>query len=161
MNDDFFQHPFRFPKNAAGPFYTTGVPCTEPDENGNCEWDGNCLWCGAPEAEAPDLFFPFDDESYRDTYFIRQPETPEETEQAIMAAKVCCAFAVRYGGHDRSIIERLDNAPELCDYIAVEEGELRLTVADDGEFLPFAAKIVKQNLAEWRRRNKKWWQFWL
>ena len=77
-----------------------------------------------------------------------------------MAAKVCCAFAVRYGGHDRSIIERLDNAPELCDYISVE-GELRLTVADDGEFLPFATKIVKQNQAEWRRQHKKWWQFWL
>jgi hypothetical protein len=160
MNDTVFQHPNRFPKNASGPFYTTGFPSTEPDENGNCEWGGNCLWCGQPEAEAPELFFPFDDKSYTDTYFVRQPETPEETEQAIMAAKVCCVFAVRYGGQDLSIIRRLDNDPELCDYISVE-GELRLTVADDGEFLPFAAKIVKKNRAEWRRQNKKWWQFWL
>jgi len=104
--------------------------------------------------------FPFDDKSYRDTYFIRQPVSPEETDQAIMAAKVCCVFAVRYGGQDRSIIRRFDNDPELCDYI-VKEGELRLTVADDGEFLPFAAKIVRKNHAEWRRQNKKWWQFWL
>lgn len=158
--NDAFQHPFRFPKNAPGEFYTTGFKSTEPDENGTCEWAGNCLWCGAPEAEAPELFAPFDDKSYTDTYFVRQPTTPEEVDQAIMAAKVCCVFAVRYGGQDRSIIERLENDPELCDYIVVDDG-LQLTVADDGRFLPFAAKIVKKNRDEWRRRNKKWWQFWL
>jgi hypothetical protein len=50
----------RFPKNVPGSFYTTG----------------ECLACTLPEKEAPDLLVPLD-EANSDTYFVRQPQTPE------------------------------------------------------------------------------------
>lgn len=164
MDPSDFRHPLRFPKNVAGPFYTTGSQVRQtqaPDSP--IVWCGDCLWCGAPEAEAPTLFAPFDD-TYTDTYFIRQPATPEETAQAIMAARVCCVYAVRYAGTNREIIAQLDNDPAVCDYIITEAGELRGTVGDDGTLLPFAKAIVDARQAElarrWRKQHKKWWQFW-
>jgi hypothetical protein len=164
METPYFRHPLRFPKNADGPFYTTGHPrSTADDPTSPTEWCGDCLWCGAPEAEAPNLLAPFDD-SYTDTYFVRQPATPGETEQAIVAARVCCVSAIRYGGRDHDIIEKLGNNPEMCDYFLTESGELKCTVADNGVLLPFAQAIVDEWRAEYQRQlkkqQKKWWLFW-
>ena len=92
--------PRRFEKNAPGDFYTTGA----------------CMWCGAPEQEAPDLLASLDGVN-TDTYFVRQPATPEEVECACRAAEVCCAGAIRYGGADPAIIRRLGNDPEYCDRV--------------------------------------------
>lgn len=88
----------RFRKNVPGPFYTTG----------------DCLACDAPEHEAPDLLAPL---SYcnSDTYFVRQPSTPDEVERACRALEVCCVAALRYGGTDPNIIRRLGNDPDYCD----------------------------------------------
>ena len=88
----------RFRKNVPGPFYTTG----------------DCLACGAPEHEAPDLLAPLGRDNY-DTYFVRQPATPDEVERACRALEVCCALALRYGGTDPKIIRRLGNEPDYCD----------------------------------------------
>lgn len=88
------------PLNAPGPFYTTG----------------ECLACGAPEAEAPDLLAPLTEGNYT-TYFVRQPETPDEIERACEAIRVCCVSDLRYGGTDRAIIERLGNDPAACDFV--------------------------------------------
>ena len=90
----------RFPKNAPGPWYTTG----------------GCTACGAPEDEAPDLLAPLSDDNY-DTYFVKQPRTPAEVERACRAAEVCCTSALRYGGTDPAIIRRLGNDPEFCDHL--------------------------------------------
>ncbi len=118
----------RFPKNASGPFYTTGT----------------CLACGAPEDEAPELLAPLTDENY-DTYFIRQPSTPEEAEKACRAIEVCCVAALRYGGQDTAIIRRLGNRPAYCDTL-LPEGPVRL---------PW------ESHEQWRAvRPRKWWQFW-
>jgi hypothetical protein len=105
----------RFPKNAPGPFYTLGYR----DSYGN--WCGACLWCGAPEAEAPDLLAPLGDDN-TDTYFVRQPQSPEEIERACRAIGVCCAEALRYGGTDPAIIRRLGNDPAFCDYLLDDAG---------------------------------------
>jgi hypothetical protein len=72
--------------------------------------------CGAPEAEAPELFAPLEGENC-DTYFVRQPATPDEVERACRAAQVCCLNAVRYGGDDASVIRRLGNCPDYCDHL--------------------------------------------
>lgn len=88
----------RFRKNVPGPFYTTG----------------DCLACDAPEHEAPDLLAPLTGDNY-DTYFVRQPTTPEEVERACRALEVCCVAALRYGGTDPNIIRRLGNEPDYCD----------------------------------------------
>lgn len=127
-------------------------------------WCGDCLQCEAPETEAPELLAPLNDENMN-TYFLRQPRTPEELSHACMAARVCCVSALRYGGRDISIIKQLQNNPEVCDFMIAEDGQLQLTVDAKGDFLPFAQKIVDKHHAEmmrdWQKRNKKWWQFWL
>ena len=106
-HEDWFVHPKRFPKNADGPFYTTGGQ----DKDG--VWCGDCLSCELPEDEAPDLLAPLR-EGNTDTYFVRQPEAPDEVERACWALKVCCTDALRYGGKDPEIIKALP--PFLCDY---------------------------------------------
>lgn len=87
----------------------------EPTENGsrprhelNAEGDfyvekDCCILCGAPEVEAIGLMGHSDE----GCYFIRQPETEEEIEQAINAIAVSCVSAVRYGGINQKIIKRL------------------------------------------------------
>lgn len=90
----------RCEKNAPGPFYTTG----------------ECMSCGAPESMAPELLAQLDDNN-SETYFLRQPATPEEIERACQAIEVCCADALRYGGNDPAIIESLGNNPSCCDHL--------------------------------------------
>ena len=164
METAYFKHPLQFPDNAEGPFYTTGhLARATIDPTSPLVWCGDCLWCGAPEAEAPTLFAPFDD-TYTNTYFVRQPSTPEETEQAIMSARVCCVSAVRHGGTNREIISKLGNDPAVCDYIVTESEQLKCTVSSDGRLLPFAQNMVDARKAEfnrqWKKENKKWWHFW-
>jgi hypothetical protein len=89
----------RFAKNVPGPFYTTG----------------DCLACGIPEVMAPALLAALDEDN-SDTYFLRQPATPEEVEQACRAIEVCCTDALRYGGRDPKIIMRLGNNANCCDH---------------------------------------------
>ncbi len=102
----------------------------------------DCLQCEAPEAEAPDLLAVLSKENL-DTYFVRQPETADEVERACMAARVCCTGAIRYGGKDKTIINKLGNSPEYCDYFIDADGKLRRTVGDDGDLLPFAHDMVE------------------
>ena len=119
--------PPRLEKNVSGPFYTTG----------------ECLACGAPEHEAPELFAPLEGGNF-DTYFVRQPVSNEELERACRAAEVCCVGAVRYAGVDAAIIRRLGNTHACCDYIVADNGELKL-------------------LDRWpllRAGRRLWWQFW-
>lgn len=108
MDKDYFQHPERFPKNVEGAFYTLGYV----GDDGS--WCGQCLSCEIPEREAPTLLAGLTDTN-SDTYFVRQPETAEEIEQACCAIEVCCVDALRYGGHDPKILARL-HATGNCDY---------------------------------------------
>jgi len=106
----------RCPLNAPGEFYTLG----------------ECLACGAPEAEAPELLAPLTEGNYT-TYFVRQPQTREEIERACNAIQVCCVMDLRYSGTDRAIIKRLGNDPLACDYV-VRDGQLvRSAEAPDAE----------------------------
>lgn len=89
----------RYEKNVAGDFYT----------------DGGCLFCGVPEAEAPDLLAPLEGDNW-DTYFVRQPATAAEVERACCALEVCCTDALRYAGTDAAILHRLRANPQICDY---------------------------------------------
>lgn len=68
--------------------------------------DGECLNCGAPEVAAPNLI-AHQQEEYGHCYFKRQPETPEEIDQAINAIAISCVSGVRYRGRDEKIIQKL------------------------------------------------------
>lgn len=94
-----YQH---FPKDAPGDFYTTG----------------ECLSCGTPEYYAPECLVPLDhaDNQAGDTYFLRQPVTPDEIRNVCTAAKVCCVDAIRYAGRDPLVLHLLDHNALLCDH---------------------------------------------
>ena len=125
-------HPRRFAKNADGPFYSTGEPHM-----------GDCLSCGIPETEAPDLLARLDDDNL-DTYFVRQPTTPEEVEAACWALEVCCVSALRYGDTDVDIIKRLGNDPKYCDYILDDGGNLKWTVDTPGFLGRFVTRLINR-----------------
>jgi len=92
-----------YPLNAPGDFYVE---------------DQMCIACAAPEHEAPDLMAHDSGDHYH-CYFKRQPQTRREVDRAIMAVAVGCCGAVRYGGHDRQIVEKLTSLrpmEDLCDH---------------------------------------------
>lgn len=101
----------RHPRNSQGPFYVV---------------NGECITCGAPETEAQELM-SHDDRGH--CYFVRQPESPEEVEQAIRATWASCCGAVRYGGKNAEIIRKLAvlRSYDSCDekLFPVPSGEIR------------------------------------
>ena len=103
----------RCPLNAAGAFYTKG--------------DG--LFCGFPESFAPDLLAPLTDGNHT-TYFVKQPQTADEVDRACHAVYACCVDDLRYGGQDQSIIERLGNSRQRCDYV-IRDGKIVPAGPDD------------------------------
>ena len=107
-----------------------------------------------PESEAPDLMAPLTDDNY-DTYFIRQPKTQEEIEQAIGATEVCCVDAVRYGGQDKKILRRL--GPSICDYLISPNGEV---VLNDCEVTSNTYEIISSYKQYIVVDKKRWWMFW-
>jgi hypothetical protein len=117
----------RLASNCPGPFY--GI--------------GGCTACGAPEAEAPTLLSELTDENW-ETYFVRQPETPEELEQACRAVQSCCLDALRYGGTDPAIIRRLGNSANYCDHLLPPEPRGPLPNPPRAFSLP----------------SRSWWRFW-
>ncbi|WP_162042722.1 hypothetical protein [Undibacterium sp. YM2] len=72
-----------------------------------------------------------------DTYFLQQPQSAEEIEQACSAIEVCCVDALRYGGKDPKILMRL-KMTNCCDHAS----PLRPSYQSPGS------------------PAKKWWQFW-
>jgi hypothetical protein len=78
--------------------------------------DGDCISCGAPQAEAPDLIEHGKGDGH--CYFKKQPQTEMELDQAVSALMVSCICALRYGGTEEKILKRLyeDGLAELCDH---------------------------------------------
>src|SRR5262245_42737857 len=98
------------PGNAPGPFYVAR---------------GGCASCDAPLAEAPDLMDYEGEPGFQfHCRFARQPQTEGEVEQAVNAMAVCCTLAVRYGGSDKVILDRLSvlHSAASCDYLPESNG---------------------------------------
>jgi len=85
--------PERHPLNADGDFFV--------------EYNA-CLACDAPRAQAPELM-AYDSDGQ--CYFKRQPQTPDEVENAISAVRVSCIEAVLYEGNDPDIIAKIRQMP--------------------------------------------------
>ena len=90
------------PENAPGDFYVQA---------------GLCLQCCLPHEEAPELMNDCK-QLFRECYFRRQPQTPEEVERAIQAIWISEMRALCYGGTDQTIIRRLHelSAGDCCDH---------------------------------------------
>lgn len=106
---EYYQHPERDPRGVAGPFYTRG----------------QCLACAAPQELAPSLLSDLAANDL-DTFFVRQPETAEEIDQACCGIQICCVSDLRYGGQDAAIISRLGNTPEYSDFLIDASGRVYL-----------------------------------
>jgi hypothetical protein len=67
-----------------------------------------CMGCGAPPIEAPDLMeFATSAEGYWQCRFVRQPQNQEEENQACRGVWASCCGAAAYRGKDQRIIERI------------------------------------------------------
>jgi hypothetical protein len=73
-----------------------------------------CITCGVPQAVAPTLVGWRETEGMTQCYWIRQPETPDEVEQAIQIFDQQEVGCHRYAGTDSKIIRRLP--PGQCDF---------------------------------------------
>ena|ERR1051326_519346 len=82
-----------YPKNARGDFYSV---------------DQQCMLCGRPHTVSPDLLTWDRDDKGRaiHCYFKKQPENPDELEQAIKALEISCG-SLRYRGDNPEVIRRL------------------------------------------------------
>lgn len=78
--------------NSPGPFFVA---------------DSECMACGAPEAQAPDLMAHDDNSDH--CYFRKQPTSPDEIDRACLAVLVSCCGAVRYGGDDPAVEGRMSD----------------------------------------------------
>jgi hypothetical protein len=89
--------------NADGPFYVV---------------EQGCASCEAPLAEAPDLMELAQVGDHPHCRFRRQPQTEDELSRAIRAIRVCCTGALRYAGHDKTVLDRIGE-PTACDVMPV------------------------------------------
>ena len=100
--------------NAAGPFYSVR--------------DG-CIVCLAPQAAAPHVMGFYRDPSGTHArshcFFKKQPQTPEEVDEAIAAMSVSCVENLRYGGRDPEILRRLCEMGyrHLCDTLSTNQAD--------------------------------------
>jgi hypothetical protein len=94
--------PQRVRENAPGDFYVEA---------------GCCMSCCLVHGEAPELLND-PGEPFRECYFRRQPRTAEEVERAIDAICLSEMAALRYGGTDPEIIDKLRRRgmAEQCDH---------------------------------------------
>lgn len=100
-----------------------------PTPDGFYVTDGECMACGAPDQEAPKLM------SHQladgQCFFVRQPLTEDEVDQAILAVNVSCCEAVRYDGHDAAILRRVAElgCARQCDFpLAIEPPPISISV---------------------------------
>jgi hypothetical protein len=88
------------PESADGDFYVV---------------NNECIACGAPHVVAPDLIgWAKTDEHH--CIWKKQPETPEELEQAFAAFDASEVGCYRYAGTDPVVIARIGH--EYCDQVA-------------------------------------------
>jgi uncharacterized protein (TIGR02996 family) len=142
-----FAHPRRHPMNVAGPFYTCG----------------DCMACEAPEHEAPSLMADLR-ESEGLSYFVRQPRTAAEREQACRAIEVCCVEDLRYGGTDPLVIRKLGNDPRYCDFLIDDAKDAPVDSAVLASANPvvgrFEQSIRPTSSQSWQRREVLGMTFW-
>lgn len=93
--------PQRVPQNAPGDFYVQSGLCTR---------------CCLPHGEAPELLND-EKQDFRECFFRRQPQTPEEVDSAIRALWVSEMCALRYAGTNPEVIAQLRarGCGHLCD----------------------------------------------
>jgi hypothetical protein len=137
--------PQRVAENAPGDFYVEA---------------GSCTRCCLVHGEAPDLLND-PQQPFQECYFRRQPQTPAEIDQAISAISVSEMSALRYGGSDPTIIEKLRAAKcgRQCDQTSEGQASLRASAEAAAKWRARAAQAERLPLekrASWWRRLMGW-----
>jgi len=110
--------------------------------------NGDCISCGAPQAEAPDLIEHGKEDGH--CYFKKQPQTEKELDQAISALMVSCINALRYGGTEEKILKRLyeNGLADLCDHLPQEKYHVvirdRVSLNFDGSIDELADLLIQK-----------------
>ena len=102
------------PQSAVGDFYVVNHECTS---------------CGAPHEVARDLI-GWSNAEMEHCVWKKQPETPEELQQAFAAFDACCLGCYRYSGKDPAIMNRI--GLDYCDQTTTQSSaisKLKSTVA--------------------------------
>jgi len=102
------------PQSAPGDFYVVNQ---------------ECISCGAPHVVAPDLIGWGEGSESLHCIWKKQPETPEEMEQAFEAFDASEVGCYRYAGNDRAIMNRI--GMDYCDHTLVRPGEIERHPVDD------------------------------
>ena len=112
---------------------------------------GKCLACGVPQAVAPDLV-GWVDELKRHCYWIKQPETTEELDQAIKVLDSQELECHRYAGTDPAVLSRV--ATTCCDYPLEQVGVLQPDTAPTFALLEEPSGLFARARKVFRSRNR-------
>ena len=138
------------PQSAPGDFYVV---------------NGECMSCGAPHVAAPDLI-GWNNAEADHCVWKKQPETPEELEQAFAAFRASCISCYRYAGNAPQIMARI--GLDYCDQAAPDRKPLfageglplvtdpvnfRFTQTASQSTSPFSKLI--QGVTSWLRHNRQ------
>jgi hypothetical protein len=118
--------PQRVPENSPGDFYVRANLCTQ------C-----CLVHGA----APELLNDLK-ESFKECFFRRQPQTPEEVDRALSAIAVSEMCALRYGGTDPEILAKMRGKG----------------LASQADQTPEGQALIRGGVPVFRSRRLPWWK---
>ena len=114
--------------------------------------NNECMACGAPHMVAPDLIGWAEGGEYDHCIWKKQPETPEEWEQAYAAFDASCVAAYRYGGTDPHVVTRI--GPALCGLpVVVAPGPKRVNVQ-----IPFSLRLTASDESRWWVGLKRVWR---
>jgi hypothetical protein len=82
----------RYPLNVVGDFFVE---------------DGCCISCGLAHAEAPGFLAEFEETIDGHCYVKRQPQTPQEIDEAIDAIMISEVKCIHYEGNSIEILEKI------------------------------------------------------
>jgi len=122
--------------------------------------DGCCTMCEVPFTEAPGLFGVCQDaKGYPHCYVKRQPESPGELDQMVMAIRCAELQCIRYCGSDRGLQTRLVKEGEgmICDGLPADlqrEAETQLAESEK------QWEARQYELGQFLPKTRPWWRFW-
>ena len=116
------------PQSAPGDFYVV---------------NNECISCGAPHAVAPDLIGWAEGTEYEHCIWKKQPETPQEMEQALAAFEASEVGCYRYAGCDPTVMKRI--GLDYCDQTVIRPEQIERPEMDDNSAIEMHFSLTASN----------------